>query len=251
MARSDGRAPEQLRPVRITRHYNMYAEGSVLVEVGNTHVIVTATVEEKIPSFLKGTGQGWVTAEYGMIPRATANRNPRDTNRGKASGRSLEIQRLVGRSLRSIVDLKGFGERTIWIDCDVIQADGGTRTASITGAFVALADALDSLRQRGLINGIPLRDFVAATSVGVVAGQGVLLDLNYEEDSHAQVDMNIVMTGGGKLVELQGTGEQAPFSRDEMLAMLAIGEKGVGQLVAMQREALGEEVASLVGRASE
>ncbi len=248
MPRSDGRAPEQLRPVRISRHYNIYAEGSVLVEVGNTRVIVTATLDEKIPSFLKGTGQGWVTAEYGMIPRATASRNPREVNRGKAAGRSLEIQRLVGRSLRSIVDLKGFGERTVWIDCDVIQADGGTRTASITGAFVALADALDSLRQRGLISTLPLRDFIAATSVGLVGGQGVLLDLNYEEDSKAQVDMNIVMTGGGKLVELQGTGEQAPFSKDEMLTMLALGEQGVAQLVVTQREALGD-VAPLIGLA--
>ena len=248
MPRSDGRAVDQLRPVRITRGYNMHAEGSVLVEVGNTRVIVTATVDEKIPPFLKGTGQGWVTAEYGMIPRATANRNPRDANRGKASGRSLEIQRLGGRSLRSVVDMKSMVERTIWVDCDVIQADGGTRTASITGAFVALADALDGLRRAGLIGAIPLRTFVAATSVGLLAGQGVLLDLNYEEDSQAQVDMNVVMTGDGRLVELQGTGEQAPFTRDEMLAMLALGEKGIRELVTVQREALGE-VASLVGKA--
>ncbi|MCL5676335.1 MAG: ribonuclease PH [Firmicutes bacterium] len=247
MPRSDGRASDQLRPIRITSHYIMHAEGSVLVEVGNTKVIVTATVEEKIPSFLKGSGQGWVTAEYGMIPRATANRNPREASRGKIGGRTSEIQRLVGRSLRSIVDLKALGERTIWLDCDVIQADGGTRTASITGAFVALAEALDGLRRQGLLTTLPLRDFVAATSVGIVTGHGILLDLAYDEDSRAQVDMNIVMTGDGRLVELQGTGEQSPFSQQEMLEMLALGEQGVRQLVEMQRSVLGD-VADLVGR---
>ncbi len=247
MARSDGRAYDQLRPVKIARNYIMHAEGSVLVEVGNTKVIVTATVEEKVPSFLKGSGQGWVTAEYGMLPRATANRNPREAARGKIGGRTSEIQRLVGRSLRSIVDLKNLGERTVWIDCDVIQADGGTRTASITGAFVALADALDGLRRQGLLTGIPLRNFVAATSVGIVQGQGILLDLAYEEDSQAQVDMNVVMTGDGRIVELQGTGEQSPFTQEEMLELLALGERGVRQLVEIQQDALGD-VSTLVGR---
>ena len=247
MARSDGRAYDQLRPVKIARNYIMHAEGSVLVEVGNTKVIVTATVEEKVPSFLKGSGQGWVTAEYGMLPRATANRNPREAARGKIGGRTSEIQRLVGRSLRSIVDLKNLGERTVWIDCDVIQADGGTRTASITGAFVALADALGGLRRQGLLTGIPLRNFVAATSVGIVQGQGILLDLAYEEDSQAQVDMNVVMTGNGRIVELQGTGEQSPFTQEEMLELLALGERGVRQLVEIQQDALGD-VSILVGR---
>lgn len=246
MARSDGRAYDQLRPVRITRHYIMHAEGSVLVEVGNTKVIVTATVEEKVPPFLKGSGQGWVTAEYGMLPRATASRNPREAARGKIGGRTSEIQRLVGRSLRSVVDLKNLGERTVWIDCDVIQADGGTRTASITGAFVALADALEGLRRQGILPGIPLRNFVAATSVGIVPGQGILLDLAYAEDSQAQVDMNVVMTGDGRLVEVQGTGEQSPFTQEELLEMLALGERGVRQLVEMQQEALGD-VAPLIG----
>ncbi|MCL6634891.1 MAG: ribonuclease PH [Peptococcaceae bacterium] len=244
MERVDGRKPDQLRPVRITRNYNKYAEGSVLIEMGDTRVICTATVEDKAPLFLKGEGKGWVTAEYGMLPRATGTRTPREAARGKVGGRTYEIQRLIGRSLRSVVDLAALGERTILLDCDVIQADGGTRTASITGAFVALVDALNRLKEQGLLNRVPVRDFVAAVSVGRLKDQ-VILDLCYEEDSAADVDMNIVMTGSGRFVEVQGTGEEASFTRREMDEMIELAAQGIGRLIACQKEALGDAAAGI------
>jgi ribonuclease PH len=233
MPRPDGRAPDQLRPTTVTRDFLRHPEGSVLVEFGDTKVICTATLEDKIPSFLKGQGLGWVTAEYGMLPRSTNTRMMRE-NRGP-SGRSQEIQRLVGRALRAVSDRGKLGERTVWIDCDVIQADGGTRTAAITGSFVALADALG--RIPGVSPTAVLRDCVAAISVGIVGGQP-RLDLNYAEDSAAEVDMNVVMTGGGEFVEVQGTAEQVPFGRARLDEMLGLAEQGIRQLVALQREAL-------------
>ncbi|MFQ5829400.1 MAG: ribonuclease PH [Candidatus Methylomirabilia bacterium] len=240
--RHDRRRPDQLRPVKLSRNFIRHAEGSVLVEFGDTRVICTASVEDRVPPFLKGQGQGWVTAEYGMLPRSTSTRTPRETNR--TGGRSQEIQRLVGRSLRAIVEMAKMGERTVWVDCDVIQADGGTRTASITGGFVALADALAKLVQSGVLPGLPIRDCVAATSVGVVGG-ATLLDLDYMEDFSAEVDMNIVMTGAGQFVEVQGTAEQVPFGRERLEEMLALAATGISQLVALQRRALearGEQV---------
>lgn len=237
--RKDGRRPDEMRPVKITRPYLKHPEGSVLIEVGDTKVICTATIEEKVPQWLKGSGQGWVTAEYSMLPRSSATRIIRESATGKIGGRTHEIQRLIGRSLRAVTDLKGFGERTIWIDCDVIQADGGTRTASITGSLIALADAFKFLKDRGIIGKVPLRDFVAAISVGVVNGEAVL-DLNYEEDSTADVDMNMVMTGKGAFVEVQGTAEAVPFTRQEMEKMTSLAEEGIKRLVARQKEALGE-----------
>lgn len=246
MPRVDGRQPDQLRPVRITRKYIKHAEGSVLIEVGETKVICTASVEEKPPQFLKGEGKGWVTAEYGMLPRATGVRTVREAARGKIGGRTFEIQRLIGRSLRAVVDLTALGERTVWLDCDVIQADGGTRTASITGAFVALLDALNHLRKQGLINRIPITDFVAATSVGRLKGGGLMLDLCYVEDYAAEVDMNIVMTGSGRFIEVQGTGEEASFTRQEMNMMIDLAAQGINRLIFCQKEALGE-VASFIG----
>ncbi len=233
--RPDDRAPDQLRPVTITRNFIKYAEGSCLIEVGETKVICTASVETKVPPFLRGKGQGWVSAEYAMIPRSCKERVQRETS--KPSGRNQEIQRLVGRSLRSVVDLKGFGERTVWLDCDVIQADGGTRTASITGAWVALVDAFDSLRKKQLITRLPIFDQVAATSVGVI-GQQERLDLMYLEDSAAEVDMNVVMTDKKKIVEVQGTAEGAPFSRDALNRLLTLAEKGITELLELQREVL-------------
>jgi len=234
MSRIDGRAQDQLRKLNITRNYLKFAEGSCLIEMGNTKVICSASVEEMVPMFLKNTGQGWVTAEYGMLPRSCKSR----IQRNKDSGRTYEIQRLVGRSLRSVTDMNRLGgERTIWIDCDVIQGDGGTRTASITGSFIALADALNKLKRDKVISAIPLRDFVAATSVGVVGGQ-VMLDLAYEEDSRAEVDMNIVMTGSGEFIEIQGTAERKPFSGEQMNALMDIGKKGIQELVAYQRKIL-------------
>jgi ribonuclease PH len=233
MARPDGRAADQLRPVTITRDYLLHPEGSVLVEFGATKVICTASVEDKVPPFLKGQGQGWVTAEYGMLPRSTNTRTPRE-NRGP-SGRSQEIQRLVGRALRAVIDRSKLGERTVWVDCDVIQADGGTRTAAITGSFVAVADAIS--RVPVLQPSAAIRDCVGAISVGVVHGQAVL-DLNYVEDSSAEVDMNVVMTGGGEFVEVQGTAEQVPFGRARLDSLLAIAEAGIRRLVALQRRAL-------------
>ena len=236
--RPSGRRPDELRTVRITRGFTRHAEGSVLVEFGETRVLCTASVEEKVPPFLKGRGQGWVTAEYGMLPRATNTRTQREAAAGKQSGRTQEIQRLIGRSLRAVVDMTAVGERTVQIDCDVLQADGGTRTASITGAFVALHDALRLLQDRGQLQAWPLRDFVAAVSVGVYQGAPVL-DLDYAEDSACETDMNIVMTGSGGIVELQGTAEGKPFTRTELDAMVDLGRTGIAQLVAHQRAALG------------
>lgn len=237
--RPSQRSADQLRAIAITRNYTKHAEGSVLIECGDTKVICTASIDEKVPSFLRGKGQGWVTAEYGMLPRSTGNRMDREAARGKQSGRTQEIQRLIGRSLRSVVDLKALGERTIQVDCDVIQADGGTRTASITGAFVALHDAISFLQKKQLLAASPLIDFVAAISVGIYQGVPVL-DLDYAEDSDCDTDMNVVMTGSGGFVEVQGTAEGAPFSRAEMEALLDLAQSGIGQLVAKQKAALGE-----------
>ncbi len=239
--RQDGRGPDQMRPVSITGNYLRYPEGSCLIEVGETKVICAASVEERVPHFVKPLGHGWVTAEYAMLPRATPVRNIREATKGRPSGRTLEIQRLIGRSMRSVVDLHSLGERTIWIDCDVIQADGGTRTASITGAFVALTLALSRLDEEDKIDGIPVSGFVAATSVGVVQ-DAFFLDLCFSEDAQARVDMNVVLTGSGQIVEIQGTGEQAPFSQGEMDALLRLAQRGIGQLVRLQREVLGEVV---------
>ncbi len=236
--RPSQRAPDQLRTIEIIRHYTRHAEGSVLVKFGDTHVLCTASIDEKVPGFLKGKGQGWLTAEYGMLPRSTGTRMDREDARGKQSGRTQEIQRLIGRSLRAVVDLGALGERTIQFDCDVIQADGGTRTASITGAFVALHDAVSVLLDKQLIAASPIRDFVAAISVGVYQGVPVL-DLDYPEDSDCDTDMNVVMTGSGGFVEIQGTAEGAPFHRAEMDAMLGLAESGIRQLIAKQKAALG------------
>ncbi|MBY0339741.1 MAG: ribonuclease PH [Rhodocyclaceae bacterium] len=237
MSRTSGRAADQLRTLKITRHYTLHAEGSVLVEFGNTKVLCTASVEEGVPGFLKGKGQGWVTAEYGMLPRATHTRSAREAARGKQTGRTQEIQRLIGRSLRAVTDLAALGERQVTLDCDVIQADGGTRCASITGACVALHDALEGLVKAGKLAANPLRDFVAAVSVGIVDGVPVL-DLDYQEDSSCDTDMNIVMTGAGGMVEVQGTAEGAPFSRAELNALLTLGDKGIAEIVAAQKSAL-------------
>jgi ribonuclease PH len=240
--RPDGRHADEMRPVSITRDFLKHAEGSVLITVGETKVICTATLEDRVPQFLRDSNQGWVTAEYGMLPRSTKTRTQREASAGRPSGRTFEIQRLVGRSLRGITDLAALGERTVWIDCDVIQADGGTRTAAITGAFIALADALHTLRQNGKIAGLPLKDFVAATSVGVVEGQ-VVLDLCYAEDSIAEVDMNVVMTGAGKYIEVQGTAEETPFDRSHLDSMLRVASNGIGELIAIQRKLLAERFA--------
>lgn len=237
--RADGRQPDELRPVRFTRHFNKYAEGSVLIEVGDTKVICTASVEEGVPPFRRDSGEGWLTAEYAMLPRATGTRSPREAARGRIGGRTHEIQRLIGRALRAVVDFQMLGPRTVWIDCDVIQADGGTRTASITGSFIAVFDALEHLRLHGGIPAIPLWDFVGATSVGIVAGQP-LLDLTYLEDSTCQVDMNVVMTGRGDLIEVQGTAEHQPFTRQELNQLLELTTRGVQQLIALQRNLIGE-----------
>jgi ribonuclease PH len=237
--RIDGRKPDQLRPVKITPRFSKHAEGSALIEVGDTKVVCTVSVEERVPPFLKGQGSGWITSEYGMLPRSTTTRAPREAARGGASGRTHEIQRLIGRSLRAVVDLKALGERTLWVDCDVIQADGGTRTASITGAFVALVEAMRHLKKQNALAELPLLDFVAATSVGRFNGE-VLLDLCYEEDSKAEVDMNIVKTGRGLYVELQGTAETTPFSDEQLRDLMAMADKGVQELIALQRKVLGE-----------
>lgn len=246
--RLDGRMPNQHRPVRITRHFTKFAEGSVLIELGDTKVICNATVEERVPPFMRGQGKGWITAEYSMLPRATETRIQRESTKGKVSGRTMEIQRLVGRALRSVVNLESLGERTIWLDCDVIQADGGTRSASITGAYVATVDALAHLVKEGKLSSIPVHDFLAAISVGVV-DEEVLLDLAYEEDSRAKVDMNVVLTGSGKFVEIQGTGEESPFTQEEMATMLSYAFSGVRSLVAYQREALAEHLPLFEGEA--
>ena len=235
--RSDNCKNNNVRHTKITRNYIKHAEGSVLIEVGDTKVICTASIEDKVPPFLKGTGEGWITAEYNMLPRSTATRKVRDIARLKQDGRTMEIQRLIGRALRSVVDLKALGEKTIWIDCDVIQADGGTRTTSITGAFVALVDAINKLHRIKPFKVYPIREFVCATSVGIVNGEK-MIDLCYEEDSSAQVDMNIVGTGSGEFVEIQGTGEEAPFSRKDLNELLDLGEKGIKQIIQIQKETL-------------
>jgi len=239
MPRRDGRAPDELRALVFTRRYSKYAEGSVLTELGDTRVLCTASVDEKVPPFLRGTGQGWVTAEYGMLPRATRERSPRDAAVGRIGGRVHEIQRLIGRSLRAVVDLEKLGERTVVMDCDVLQADGGTRTAAITGAFVALVDALTLLRRTGALGKVPIREFLAAVSVGLVDGAPVL-DLTYEEDSRARVDMNIVMTETGKFVEIQGTGEGGPYTKQEAAVLMALAERGIATLIARQHDLLAD-----------
>lgn len=235
--RIDNRKNDSVRPAKITRNYIKHAEGSVLIEVGDTKVICTASLEDKVPPFLKGSGEGWITCEYNMLPRATQVRKPRDISKLKIDGRTMEIQRLIGRALRSVVDLKAIGEKTIWIDCDVIQADGGTRTASITGAFVALVDAVNKLHKQTSFEVYPIRNFVTAVSVGIV-NNIKLLDLCYIEDSNAIVDMNIVMTDEGEFIEVQGTGEERPFSRKDLDELLALGEKGIKQMLQIQKDAL-------------
>jgi ribonuclease PH len=239
--RSDQRPANELRDTTLTPNYLMHAEGSVLIDAGRTRVICAASVEDRVPPFLRNTGKGWVTAEYGMLPRATSTRTQREASAGKVGGRTQEIQRLIGRSLRSVTNLAALGERTIWIDCDVLQADGGTRTASITGAFVALALALEKLRARDAIRSIPLSDYVAATSVGIVGGEP-LLDLAYDDDSRADVDMNIVKTGDGRFIEVQGTAEAMPFGRDALLTLLDLADHGIAQLIEKQRAIVGHLV---------
>jgi ribonuclease PH len=239
--RSDHRPANELRETTITPNYLIHAEGSVLISAGHTKVICTASIEDRVPGFLRNTGKGWVTAEYGMLPRATSTRMQREASSGKVGGRTQEIQRLIGRSLRSVTNLPALGERTIWIDCDVIQADGGTRTASITGAFVALALALEKLRERDVVRVIPLSDYVAATSVGIVDGEP-LLDLAYDDDSRADVDMNIVKTGDGRFIEVQGTAEAIPFGRDALMTLLDLADHGIAQLVEKQRAIVGHLV---------
>lgn len=239
MARSDGRQLDEIRKVIITKNYNKYAEGSCLIEVGDTRVVCTATIEDSVPPFLKGTMTGWITAEYGMLPRSCKTRIQRD----KTSGRTYEIQRLIGRSLRSIIDLTKIGERTIRLDCDVIQADGGTRTASITGSFIALIEALHKLKKAGLFISLPVSDYVAAISVGVIDGK-VMLDLTYEEDSNAQVDMNVVMTGNGKFIEVQGTAEREPFSKNKMDDLLELAKTGITKLIEMQKKEVERYISS-------
>ena len=237
--RVDGRANDALREVKIIRNFTKYAEGSVLIEVGDTKVICTASIEDKIPSFLKDTGRGWITSEYSMLPRSSATRIIRESSRGRVGGRTHEIQRLIGRAFRSVVDLSRLGERTIWIDCDVIQADGGTRTASITGGFIALVEAFNTLKTEGKIEELLIKDYVAATSVGIVNGD-VLLDLNYHEDSQAEVDMNFIVTGKGNFIEVQGTAESVPFSQEQLQAMIDLSKKGINALIERQKEVLGD-----------
>ena len=237
--RPDGRQPDELRPVTLRPNVNKHAEGSVLIEMGDTHVLCTASVEESVPPFMRDSGNGWVTAEYSMLPRATSTRSRREASQGRLGGRTLEIQRLIGRSLRAVTDLTTLGERTIWLDCDVLQADGGTRCASITGAYVALRLALQHLMRQGLLSAIPIKDAVAAVSVGIL-GETPQLDLNYAEDSTSDVDMNIVMTGSGNLVEVQGTAEGEPFSQDQLLHLLDLARGGIQQLFEAQRSVLGE-----------
>lgn len=238
MLRNDGRAPDALRPVKMTTGYLMTAEGSVLIEVGNTRVLCAASVEEMVPNFLRNSGRGWVTAEYSMLPRATVERSPREVTKGRPSGRTMEIQRLIGRSLRAVVDMEALGERTLIVDCDVLQADGGTRTASITGGYVALALATKKMLEFGRLKRNPLRDQVAATSVGIVEGTA-LLDLCYEEDSQAEVDVNVVLTGAGEFVELQATGEKSTFREERLAEMIGLARKGMLELFVAQRAALG------------
>ncbi len=239
--RSDNRPAHQLRETKLTPDYLIHPEGSVFIEAGRTKVICTASVEERVPPFLRNTGKGWVTAEYGMLPRATSTRTTREASSGKVGGRTQEIQRLIGRSLRAVTNLPALGERTVWIDCDVVQADGGTRTASITGAFVALALALEKLRAKDTLRGIPLTDYVAAISVGIVDGEP-LLDLAYDDDYRAEVDMNIVKTGDGRYIEVQGTAEAEPFGRDSLNALLDLADKGIAELIEKQRAIVGHLV---------
>ena len=236
--RADGRSADELRPLSITPGIAKYAEGSALITMGDTQVRCTASVEESVPRFRRDSGRGWVSAEYAMLPRATHTRTPREASRGRQGGRTLEIQRLIGRSLRAVVDFEQLGERTVWLDCDVIQADGGTRTASISGAYVALYAALQHLKDEGVLGTVPLHDAVAAVSLGIVAGEACL-DLNYQEDSTSDVDMNVVMTGQGSLVEIQGTAEGAPFSQETLLELVGLARQGINQIVAAQRAALG------------
>ncbi|MFH0346974.1 ribonuclease PH [Bacillus vallismortis] len=243
--RHDGRQHDELRPITFELDFISHPEGSVLITAGNTKVICNASVEDRVPPFLRGGGKGWITAEYSMLPRATNQRTIRESSKGKITGRTMEIQRLIGRALRAVVDLDKLGERTIWIDCDVIQADGGTRTASITGAFLAMAIAIGKLLKAGTIKVNPITDFLAAISVGIDKEQGILLDLNYEEDSSAEVDMNVIMTGGGRFVELQGTGEEATFSRDDLNGLLGLAEKGIQELIDKQKEVLGDSLPEL------
>jgi len=247
--RSDGRQYNELRKIHITPHYNKHAEGSVLIEFGDTRVICTATVEERVPPFMKGEGRGWVTAEYSMLPRATQSRNQREAAKGKLGGRTMEIQRLIGRALRSVVNLEALGERSITLDCDVIQADGGTRTTSITGAFVALVYAVNRIVETHKLPVFPINDFLASVSVGILQGTA-LLDLNYVEDSRVKVDMNVVMTGKGEFVEIQGTGEDAPFSRAEMEDLLQLAEAGINDLIGIQKSVLGPLAEKIGGRRS-
>lgn len=242
MTRADQRRADELRPVNLQTDFLIHPEGSVLITVGKTKVICTATIEEKVPGFLRGQGKGWITAEYAMLPRATGSRNRREASAGKIGGRTMEIQRLIGRALRAVVDLEKLGERTLWLDCDVIQADGGTRTASITGAFVAMVMAISKLE----LTAFPVTDYLAATSVGITSENGAILDLDYIEDSTAEVDMNLVMTGKGNFVELQGTGEESTFTRAQLNEMLDLGENGIRRLIEMQKEILGE-AASRIG----
>lgn len=236
--RVDGRAPTQLRPVKVTRHFISHAEGSVLYEMGNTRVVCTASIEPRVPAFLRDSGQGWITAEYSMIPRATTTRTIRESTVGRVGGRTHEIQRLIGRALRSVVDLKSLGETTIFLDCDVLQADGGTRTAAITGSFIALYDALTLLGKQRELPGVPIEEFVAAASVGIV-DDSMCLDLNFDEDSGAQVDMNVVMTESGRIIEVQGTAEKSPFTRGQMDGMIDLATRGIKELVKIQKKALG------------
>lgn len=247
MERENNRTKEELRPVKITRNYIMHPDGSVLIEVGNTKVICTATVEDKVPPFLKGTGKGWISAEYSMIPGSTKTRKPRDINKLKLDGRTQEIQRLIGRSLRAVVDLESIGERTVWIDCDVIQADGGTRTASITGSFVAMTEAIYKLYKNSEIEKMPVKSFVSAVSVGMTDGEAII-DLNYEEDSGADVDMNIVMTDKGEFIEIQGTGEEATFTHKDLMSLISLASKGCKELNDLQSKALGEEIIGEIGK---
>lgn len=239
MMRSGGRPWNEIREIRMTRDFLVYPEGSVLIEMGLTKVICTATIEDRIPAFLKNTGRGWLTSEYAMLPGSTQDRKDRESSRGRIGGRTHEIQRLIGRSLRGVTDLGAFGERTIFIDCDVIQADGGTRTASITGGFVALIDLFRKLQRKGHIDRIPVCDYVSAVSVGVVDEQ-IMLDLNYEEDSRAEVDMNVIMTGSGRFIEIQGTAEKTPFGRERLNIMIALAEEGIRKIINMQAELLGD-----------
>lgn len=248
--RANGRSNDSLRPIKITPHFINHPEGSVLIEVGYTKIICNATIENRVPPFLRGQNKGWITAEYSMLPRATAQRNIRESSRGKVSGRTMEIQRLIGRALRSVVNLEAIGERTIWLDCDVIQADGGTRTASISGAFVALVLACEKFVEEGIFETLPINDFLGAVSVGVLEDSGTLLDLDYEEDSQANVDMNVVMTSSGQFIELQGTGEEATFSKDELNDMLSLAEAGIEQIFSIQKDILGS-VSEQVGKLKE